>query len=726
MKVHPLIKSFSAGEISPLVFMREDLPAVQNGTKQMKNMFPDPRGAVMSRRGSKFIAMISEIYDIDAVMFIPFVYGSDTQVLLAFVCAPNEIYKIYVITEDGLVTGSNLVPDPKFEEGPAVEWTVVVEYNGGTATFLYPGMRLQVYVPNKLLASCIAAVNSTPFNVAAGDYYVRIKGSCSRPTGFTAAAPTLQIIDNATSTILDTLTAVIDAAGNFDTTISLNLASLTAVRLYLALSCNTDANFEGESIVAIVEEVIIRNTVDSTNVEHDIPPSVLPSIQGEMLPGANTMYLVGDGTIVPKYIDYNETTDTWTFGNVSFTSQPAAWVALNYPSMVTFFQGRSWWAGVAAAKETIWASKSAAYADMTTGTLADSALSYTLTRKGAIRWLKGANNLVVGTTNTEYIITSESGLIAADGGSNTPQARAQSKTGSGNVDAVDLGNRVLFVNGSRSRVFDMGYKWEEDKWIARDISFISEHLLSSEKIRYLALLNSPERKIAVLTHSGKLFMAIYDDLNSIIGWCQHPVSRSFLTMTVINQNDKDRLMLGSLSDGSLVVEEFNADYCLDQYAIINNKNSSSSVSVPHLASRTVQVIADDVVLPDVTLDSSGDGDIGVDALRVVLGLQLSQTLEILPFGYSSVVGSGLGQTKRWSKIFLRLYKSYIPKINGVRPRVKRSDFNYFEENDQVEDGFIEVSQLGWSKDGTIVITQDEPRYVCITGIYGELDQNRID
>ena len=724
MKVHPLVRSFSAGEISPLVFMRDDLPAVQNGAKQMKNVFPDPRGAAISRMGSKFIGMISEIYEIDAIMFVPFVYGSDTHVLLAFVCAPNEIRKIYLITEDGIVAGANLAPDPDFSDGPFETWTVINQTNSSTVTFLYPGLQLRVYVPNKTQGNSIASVETHTFTLDAGDYFIRIKGYCSKLSGY-SAVPQMQVRDYNTYEVIDTVTAVLDEDGNFDSTILITLAEETPIRLFVHLTATHYAPQEGETVTAVIQEVRVVEIESSSSLTHDIPTNVLATIQGEMLPGENTMYLVGNGTIVPKYINYDENTEEWTYGNIAFTSAPASWIANNYPTMVTFFQGRSWWAGVAAAKETLWASKSGAYADMTTGTLADSALAYTLSRKGAIRWIKGANNLVVGTTNTEYIITSESGLIAASGGSDTPQARAQSKTGSGLIDAVDLGNRVLFVNSGRSRIFDMGYKWEEDKWIARDISFVSEHLLRSEKVRFLALLNTPERRIIVLTQSGKLFVSIYDDLNNIIGWSAHPVDRVFSTMAVINRNDRDRLLLGSLNGGNLIIEEMDVDYCLDQYTTINNVTPTSSISVPHLANKTVRVIADDVVLPAVTLDSSGDGDIGVDASYVVVGLPYTQTLEILPFGYNSVVGSGLGQNKRWNKIFLRLYRSYIPKVNGVRPRVKRSDTNAFEEVGPIEDGFIEISQLGWTKDGAILITQDEPRPICITGIYGELEQNRV-
>ena len=89
MKLTPLQPSFSAGEISPLMWGRSDTDGYKNGLATLENMFADSRGPAVSRFGLHFITNNS---------------GDDGRVL-AFPVNVNFFYTILFL-KFSLVVGS--------------------------------------------------------------------------------------------------------------------------------------------------------------------------------------------------------------------------------------------------------------------------------------------------------------------------------------------------------------------------------------------------------------------------------------------------------------------------------------------------------------------------------------------------------------------------------------------------------------------------------------------
>ena len=122
------------------------------------------------------------------------------------------------------------------------------------------------------------------------------------------------------------------------------------------------------------------------------------TMQAEMAPNEFSMYLLCQNKI-PKKLNYDLETDTWSFSDVTFIGIPDTWVTGNYPTTVTFFQGRSWWSGVQSDPQTFWGSKSNdettvenELEDLTTGTEANDGLEFSLSKAGRIRWMEGGSN----------------------------------------------------------------------------------------------------------------------------------------------------------------------------------------------------------------------------------------------------------------------------------------------------------------------------------------------
>ena len=137
----------------------------------------------------------------------------------------------------------------------------------------------------------------------------------------------------------------------------------------------------------------------------------------------------------------------------------------------------------------------------------------------------------------------------------------------------------------------------------------------------------------------------------------------------------------------------------------------------------VQVAADRAVHPDRTV-VGGQITLQVVAEFVQVGLGFRKRVKTLPLDKGSNMGSARAYTKRYKDIYLGLLDSAVPFINGqLAPiRVPQDPMN---ERPPFLTGLVKVSNLGFDKEATVDIIQDGPLPLQITGIYGEVTQDKI-
>lgn len=75
-RITPVQRSFSTGEVSPQVYRRQQMQTRQNqrpiaqGTKEMRNFFPDPRGPARSRFGFRYLGNVTAAPPVTTLVFI--------------------------------------------------------------------------------------------------------------------------------------------------------------------------------------------------------------------------------------------------------------------------------------------------------------------------------------------------------------------------------------------------------------------------------------------------------------------------------------------------------------------------------------------------------------------------------------------------------------------------------------------------------------------------------
>jgi hypothetical protein len=397
-------------------------------------------------------------------------------------------------------------------------------------------------------------------------------------------------------------------------------------------------------------------------------------------------------------------------------------VTSNYPAALTFFQGRLWFGGTPTENSKFWGSKSGVYEDFTTGTAADDSVVYQIAKRGTIRWMTGLKSLLIGTDNAEYVITSEAGVI-------TPtdiKIEPQSSFGSAAVQPYQVGNQVLYVSPDRLKLRTMGYRFEEQGWITQDLTFAAEHITAG-RIQEIAYCQNPESVIWMVDQSGNLIACTYDRSNNIIGWHRHTSPEIFWFSCCSGRYfGIDWLWVAGViqltSGPELVVCNMQRPTSPGPWmdaavTVVGTALAVTFSGFAHLEGKTVSVIADGAIQPDVVV-AGGTITIQEPALEVTAGLPFTSKVVTNPIEVGQNPKGSEQMKKHNNRVYLRFNLSKYPIINGVRPptRFPQTPMN---TSDPAFTGDVFATSLGWNRIEQVTIEENIPIPLTLLGIFLE-------
>lgn len=475
----------------------------------------------------------------------------------------------------------------------------------------------------------------------------------------------------------------------------------------------------------------IINVADGTVESSIVSPYTavqIGEIHGKQQDGNKTYYFAHKD-VTPRELIYDPIVPSWTFQAISFTSAPTEWVANNYPSTVTFGQGRSWWGGCPNDPQTLFGSRSytvAGYADMTTGALATDGFKFNLTREGKVEWISNARNIQVGTDNAEHILTS-AGLVVKTGDIDHAE---QSGYGSAPIQPYKLGLETLYLSADRKKIRSMWFT-EELGYVSQDLTYTADGEFPA-LIKTFALAKKPDMLVWVVLEDGTFASCTYFKEASdtpIIGWHFHSISDGLVKDIIpVEGSNTDLLSLIHRNiNGTdyITIEKYNQDTLLDaRETEVHGSPANTITGHTELALKTVQVLADGAVHPNITLDASGDGIITYDASLIEIGFSFLQEMKTLPYISQGNQGTNASWKKRPNKIVARVHESSFPLINGVRPPDRRMD-DLMDEPIPLFTGDIPAANSGYDEFGQVTISQDLPLKLVVTAILGDMGQSSL-
>lgn len=742
-KINPIQTRFSAGEISPRFFAQSDTEGYKAGLFECTNFIVTCQGPMYRRGGFEHIKELAGEY---ARVFSFQLDPGDTPGE-AFPVVLHDAGKLMIFGGSSDTIGPEIAQNGTFNGGSLRPWTWVVSdsyagsiiWTSGLAR-MQPTTDVADYIGLKQLVTVPAGDNTSVYKIVVNtknplagvnlsDYSSSRYPPIKILVGTTGGAG--NIYDSGWVEKLTELTTTFNPSGNtaFHITVVVKGGDYSTVA---PVPGATPSDPVTPGIYGVqyrdIDTISLKKSSsggDYTELSHTYDRNDIIGMNTFMHPNQKIMYILCS-KIQPRQLKY--TGSVWVLEDVTFTAKPASWVADSYPTAMTFSGGRAWWGGVRGKPNTVWGSKSgsANYTNITLGTTADDALEIEMTRRGYIRWLSGDKNLLIGTAATEYIITADGGVIIPG----DFQVDPQSANGSRDVKPVSVGNSTLYVSPDGRKVYSADYKWTDQAWSSRDLTFASEHMTKDNAIAAMALAKNPERLIWSVTDIGQLLCCTYEPFTGQMGWHRHITDGSFISLCSIERSGKSELyvvVLRDSEDGSRTarLEKYNEETYLDASVRKSSITATNTITgLDHLIGKTVGILVNGATHPNKVVDPTGSIVLQSAGNIVQVGLNYTAKAITLPADWGSPVGSAAPMKKRWVKIGVRLINSTYPLINGHRPPT-RLPSTPMEVRDPNKNTDAIVFGGGFDAYGQLTIEQDLPLPCMVAGVYGELDQNNL-
>lgn len=237
-----------------------------------------------------------------------------------------------------------------------------------------------------------------------------------------------------------------------------------------------------------------------------------------------------------RQLSQNNRTTIWSLG---------AWSEdQGYPSVVTYYQDRLVFAATPSQPQTEWASRTAKYNefDRSVPVVDSDPITQTLNARqiNSIRELVPLDQLI-------SITATASWATPQRGQAWTPETigfSPQSFFGCAPIRSVQTGDAALFVENHQTRIRDLQYQFESDKFAGNDLTVFSRHLFSrTNSIVDMDYQNEPHGILWVVRLDGTLASCTYLKEQQVIGWARHETDGFVERVCCLPENGGDALYL---------------------------------------------------------------------------------------------------------------------------------------------------------------------------------------
>jgi len=220
---------------------------------------------------------------------------------------------------------------------------------------------------------------------------------------------------------------------------------------------------------------------------------------------------------------------TWKIGSWSGTT--------GYPKVGTFYEQRLYAAATTDFPQTFWASQTGDFQNMKPDddadtVAADDALEFTLSADDVneIRWMSaGEADLAIGTSGGEWV-------PSASGAAITPldiTCRRRTKKGSARIKPVRIGNKVIFVQRAKRKIYEFGQSFESNGYKSIDLTQLASHIGRANGVNdtdgfvEMDYADEPESLIWAARGDGQLCTMTYKREEDVVGLARQIIGGSF-------------------------------------------------------------------------------------------------------------------------------------------------------------------------------------------------------
>lgn len=364
-----------------------------------------------------------------------------------------------------------------------------------------------------------------------------------------------------------------------------------------------------------------------------------------------------------------------------------AWsISTGWPRGIALHEQRLWFGGTSTQPQTIWSTETGDYNSMSptavdSSVLDTNGITYTIAsgEVNVINWMQTGPVMLIGTNGAEFQAKAASAItepITPRNISVIPQTTYGSQPG---VGQKRIGTAVLFCDRSGRRVREMVYDFQQDQFVSKDLTVISEHILrdggAAAKLMYQ---QNPNSIVWILRTDGTLAALTYEREQEVVAWHRHIVAGTNAVVESIcaipdtlGNEDVFYMVVRRTVNGATVryVEymlqtqfpqvtpvavDRSVAFYVDAGLSYSGAPATTITGLTHLVGETVKVLADGKYVGTRVVNGSGQITLTTAASVVQAGLGFRSKVKLLPPEGGSIFGTSQGKNKRMERITARL------------------------------------------------------------------------
>jgi hypothetical protein len=452
-----------------------------------------------------------------------------------------------------------------------------------------------------------------------------------------------------------------------------------------------------------------------------------------------TLVSITDGTSVDS-----SSFSTYTSGGIATSETPQ-----NSPSCSAYYQQRRVFGGSPENPQTLWFSQSGDFDNMDRSNpiKASDSIEVTLssTQINKIKHIVPLASLLVLTVGGCFRVSGGDGATAI-----TPtniQSIPQTYSGCGNVQPIILNNDVLYSSSGSTNILALAYNFYQDSYQTQDLSIRARHLVDGFKIVDWAYSKDPYNLIHLIRSDGKLLTMTYLKEAELVAWSSGNTAGeygvdTYESICCVVEGDENVIYtvtnryIENQNGGSFrkYVERFHnrsklyqgkrdtrRGHFLDCGVFYDGEPINILDRLHHLEGRTVGVVVDGSVLPEMTV-TNGTIELPKYGSVISVGLPYTTRIKTLPLD----VGNGQisGKTKSIKAVTAR-----VVDTRGLKIGTEAEDFTSYKEITQNDDwtklplltGDLRFNMFGnQTTNGCVIIEQELPLPMEVSGLILEV------
>lgn len=559
--------SFAAGELTPALHARVDLPRYAQGLRTCKNALVAKHGGAYNRPGTEHISTALR----GPIRLVPFIFNNEQTYVLEFGCTQVSTVGYMRVIKDGVL--QTLTPVTITGASNANPCVISAAAHGFAAAdrILIEGVLGMEELNGREFAVANPTTNSFELSGVDSSAYGTYTSGGTASEIYSIATPydfnTLSEINWVQSADVVTFVhpdvAPYELARTGDTSWTLtaiNFApSITAP--VLSTPTGTASQFATRYIITAVHLETGEESLASAGVSDATVPT----------PGGATSTLAWSTVANSEYRIYKNTHSSSTaFGllaicppgttsyiddgaaSVTTSLRPPSATARNpfnatgdYPAAVAYIQQRLTFAGTDNTPEGIWMSQPGYFKNFSTSrpVAADDAITFSLAGRkvNRIRHLLDLKSFLVFASGGEHVVKpNDAGEFS---GADIQKPTQLSGHGCTSVPPLDVDGVPLFIQGRGSIVRDMALDVNQQE---SDVGIFAQHLLEGFTIVDWAYQEAPHSIVWMARSDGKLLGLTYKREQQIAAWHQHDLGDEVEAVCVVPEGGEDYLYLSIL------------------------------------------------------------------------------------------------------------------------------------------------------------------------------------